>query len=187
MKKYKKWIFTCSAKYVTILLIRIVTFLQSQNKGECFMKNRALKILSYLLTLCMICTCVPMSAFAVPAAVTLSDSAYETVQENVSAELQADAPQIKNIIYLIPDGAGYGSLDFSNDVKMAGGFDDTKFLYKTPTYDSPMTLFDYHAGSMVTLNVYNSMTDSAGAGTALSTGYKTINNYLGLDRRKIKI
>lgn len=149
------------------------------------MKNRALKILSYLLTLCMICTCVPMSAFAVPAAVTVSDSAYETVQENVSAELQADAPQIKNIIYLIPDGAGYGSLDFSNDVKMAGGFDDTKFPYKTPVDDSPMTLFDYHAGSMVTLNVYNSMTDSAAAGTALSTGYKTINNYLGLDRRKM--
>jgi len=149
------------------------------------MKNRALIFISYLLTLCMLVTSVPMVTFAAPAVVTVSDLAQETVQDDVSAELQADATQIKNIIYLIPDGAGYGSLDFSNDVKQAGGFDDTKFPYKTPTDDSPMTLFDYHAGSMVTLNIYNAMTDSAAAGTALSTGYRTVNNYLGLDRRKM--
>lgn len=149
------------------------------------MKNRAFKLLSYLMVICMLVTSVPMAAFAVPQAVTAVDSAVETVEFSEQAELQAEVPQIKNIIYLIPDGAGYGSLDFSNDVKQAGGFDDAKFPYKTPVDDSPMTLFDYHAGSMVTLNIYNAMTDSAAAGTALATGYRTINNYLGLDRRKM--
>ncbi len=103
----------------------------------------------------------------------------EGIDEFYSAEtatFNADetTPVIKNIIFLIPDGAGYGSLDFSNDVKMAGGFDDTKFPYKTVVDDSPMTLFDYHAGSMISLNVYNAMTDSAAAGTALSTGCTSV-------------
>ncbi len=149
------------------------------------MKNRVLKLLSYLLTLCTLVTSLPMLTFAAPAVVTVSDSVQSAAEADGSAELLAEVPQIKNIIFLIPDGAGYGSLDFSNDVKMAGGFDDTKFPYKTLVDDSEMTLFSYHAGSMVSLNVYNSMTDSAAAGTALSTGYKTINNYLGLDRRKM--
>ena len=149
------------------------------------MKNRAIKLLSYLMVICMLVTSVPMVAFAVPQVVTTADSAIEFVTDKQQAELQADAPQIKNIIYLIPDGAGYGSLDFSNDVKQAGGFDDAKFPYKTPVDDSPMTLFDYHAGSMITLNIYNAMTDSAAAGTALATGYRTVNNYLGIDRRKM--
>ncbi len=148
------------------------------------MKNRAFKLLSYLMVICMLVTSVPMTSFAVPSAVTVADTAVETADSEAS-KLSADAPQIKNVIFLIPDGAGYGSLDFSNDVKQAGGFDDTKFPYKTQVDDSEMTLFSYHAGSMVSLNVYNSMTDSAAAGTALSTGYKTINNYLGLDRRKM--
>lgn len=149
------------------------------------MKNRAIKLLSYLMVICMLVTSVPMVAFAAPQAVTTADSAVEFVTDEQQAELQTDAPQIKNVIFLIPDGAGYGSYDFANDVKMAGGFDDTKFPYKTPVDDSEMTLRSYHAGSMVSLNVYNSMTDSAAAGTALSTGYKTVNNYLGLDRRKM--
>ena len=150
------------------------------------MKNRALRVLSYLLTVCMICTCVPMAAFAVPSAVTAGDSAYEMSEQDVAVLAEdTQAPQIKNIIFMIPDGAGYGSYDFSNDVKVAGGFDDAKFPYKTPVDDSPMTLRDYHAGSSITLNVYNSMTDSAAAGTALSTGVKTINNYVGVDRRKM--
>ncbi|MBO7319947.1 MAG: hypothetical protein J6V06_08030, partial [Clostridia bacterium] len=34
------------------------------------------------------------------------------------------ASQIKNVIFLIPDGAGMNSFDMSNDVKEAGGFAD---------------------------------------------------------------
>ncbi len=149
------------------------------------MKKRIFSIISLMLTAVMLVTSVPVTVFAAPSAVTSIVNYNDELFVQKEAELASSAPVIKNIIYLIPDGAGYGSLDFSNDVKMAGGFDDTKFPYKTPTNDSPMTLFDYHAGSMVSLNVYNSMTDSAAAGTALSTGYKTINNYLGLDRRKM--
>ena len=58
--------------------------------------------------------------------------------------------QIKNIIYLIPDGGGYGPYDFANMVKIAGGFDVEKFPTKTPTTTDPMTLRSYLAGSMTT-------------------------------------
>ena len=151
------------------------------------MNNNVLKMLSCLLTLCMLVTGMPAVVFAAPSAVTVADDAKETIADEgtMLADEETQTPQIKNIIYMIPDGAGYGSLDFSNAVKQAGGFDDATFPYRTPVDDSPMTLFDYHAGSMVCLNIYNAMTDSAAAGTALSTGYKTINNYLGLDRRKM--
>ena len=155
------------------------------------MKKRTMKVLSYLVTVCMLVSSISMSAFAAPTAFlaseqTLDDTIFiDSSFIGTGNDQEQESTVIKNIIYLIPDGAGYGSLDFSNDVKMAGGFDDTKFPYKTEVDDSPMTLFDYHAGSMISLNVYNSMTDSAAAGTALATGYKTINNYLGLDRRKM--
>ena len=46
--------------------------------------------------------------------------------------------QIKNIIYLIPDGGGYPLYDFANLVKEAGGFDPEKFPNKTPTEKGPM-------------------------------------------------
>ena len=149
------------------------------------MKNRALKFLSYLMVICMLVTSVPVAVFAAPQAVATTDSAVEMVDVSANADLQAETPQIKNIIFMIPDGAGYGSYDFANDVKTAGGFDNVKFPYRTPTDTKPMTLRDYHAGSAVTLNIYNAMTDSAAAGTALSTGVKTINNYVGVDRRKM--
>lgn len=151
------------------------------------MKNKALKLLSCLLTFCMIVTGMPFAVFAAPSAVSVADNAEEFVADESAALAQEEtqAPQIKNIIFMIPDGAGYGSYDFSNDVKMAGGFDNTKFPYRTPTNTDPMTLRSYYMGSSGTLNVYNSMTDSAAAGTALSTGVKTINNYVGVDRRKM--
>ena len=44
----------------------------------------------------------------------------------------ASEVQIKNIIYLIPDGGGYGPYDFANMVKIAGGFDAEKFPTKPP-------------------------------------------------------
>ena len=148
------------------------------------MKNRAFKLLSLLITVCMLVTSVPMAVFAAPSAVTVMDDAAENFADAgvLSGE---QTTVIKNIIFMIPDGAGYGSYDFSNDVKMAGGFDSTKFPYKTPTNTDPMTLRSYYMGSSGTRNIYNSMTDSAAAGTALSTGVKTINNYVGLDRRKM--
>ncbi|MDO5477945.1 MAG: alkaline phosphatase [Clostridia bacterium] len=95
--------------------------------------------------------------------------------------------QIKNIIYLIPDGGGYGPYDFANMVKIAGGFDVTKFPTKTPTTTDPMTMRSYLAGSMTTACITGAVTDSAAAGTAMATGVKTVNGYVGIDRDMIPV
>ena len=155
------------------------------------MKKRTLKLLSYLLTVCMLVSSISVTTFALPSANLVEDDdtifidAWEMYDKDEIGGDEEEGTTIKNIIYMIPDGAGYGSYDFSNDVKIAGGFDNTKFPYRTQVNTDPMTLRNYHAGSMVTLNIYNAMTDSAAAGSALSTGVKTINNYVGVDRRKM--
>ena len=38
-----------------------------------------------------------------------------------------NTPQIKNVIFMIPDGGGFALYDFANAVKEAGGFDDESF------------------------------------------------------------
>ncbi len=93
-----------------------------------------------------------------------------------------DSPVIKNIIYLIPDGGGYALYDFANMVKVAGGLNEDKFPYKTYTDTEPMTMGAQLAGSMTTSPVNSGVTDSAAAGTAMATGYKTVNGYLGVDK-----
>lgn len=94
----------------------------------------------------------------------------------------AEEPQIKNIIYLIPDGGGYALYDFANMVKVAGGLNEDKFPYKTYTDTEPMAMRAHLAGSMTTSHVNGGVTDSAAAGTAMATGYKTVNGYLGVDK-----
>ncbi|MBQ3428117.1 MAG: alkaline phosphatase [Clostridia bacterium] len=93
--------------------------------------------------------------------------------------------QIKNIIYLIPDGGGYPLYDFANLVKEAGGFNPEKFPNKTPTEQGPMSLRAQLAGSVTTKSASSTVTDSAAAGTALSSGYKTINGYVGIDKKTV--
>ena len=97
------------------------------------------------------------------------------------------AGEIKNIIYLIPDGGGYGPYDFANMVKIAGGFDVTKFPTKTPTTTDPMTMRSYLAGSMTTDCITGAVTDSAAAGTAMATGIKTINGFVGINKDMIPV
>lgn len=103
----------------------------------------------------------------------------------VSAEENGSSGQVKNIIYLIPDGGGYGLYDFANMVKLAGGFDPEKFPNKTPTDTGPMSMRSQLAGSMTTASASSAVTDSAAAGTAMSTGHKTINGYVGIDKKGI--
>lgn len=93
--------------------------------------------------------------------------------------------QIKNIIYLIPDGGGYALYDFANMVKVAGGFNAEKFPNKTYTDTKPMSMIPQLAGSMTTAPAPGGVTDSAAAGTAMATGYKTINGFVGIDRNGV--
>lgn len=103
----------------------------------------------------------------------------------VSANAGENGGQIKNIIYLIPDGGGYGLYDFANMVKVAGGFNPEKFPNKTPTDTEPMSMRSQLAGSMTTKSASSAVTDSAAAGTAMSTGYKTVNGYVGIDKNGV--
>ena len=104
---------------------------------------------------------------------------------SASAEGNESDGQIKNIIYLIPDGGGYPLYDFANLVKEAGGFNPEKFPNKTPTEKGPMSLCAQLAGSVTTASASSAVTDSAAAGTALSSGYKTINGYVGIDKKMV--
>ena len=101
--------------------------------------------------------------------------------ESTSGEI--NTKQIKNIIYMIPDGAGFPAYNVAKEVKKAGGL---KFAYTdsftgtVPTSDK-MYLDDYLVGACETKSANAEVTDSAAAGTALATGKKTNNNYIGVD------
>ncbi|MBR2021641.1 MAG: alkaline phosphatase [Clostridia bacterium] len=89
--------------------------------------------------------------------------------------------KIKNVIFLIPDGAGYPLYDFANDVKISGGFLKPEYKHKTPVDKTPMTMRSYLAGSMTTHTYDGGLTDSAAAGTAMATGYKTKGGRIGIN------
>ncbi len=122
------------------------------------------KLLSLMLSIAILVISIPYTF------------ASESVEEGNSIS------QIKNIIYLIPDGGGYALYDFANMVKVAGGFNAEKFPNKTYTDTNPMSMRTQLAGSMITSPVTGGVTDSAAAGTAMATGYKTINGFVGIDK-----
>ncbi len=121
------------------------------------------KITSLVLALLLICALIPSA---------------------VSADT---TPVIKNIIYLIPDGGGYSLYDFANDVKTDGGFDRSVYPNATVTNTDPMAMRAQLAGSMTTAPVTGGVTDSAAAGTAMATGHKTVNGYLGVDKKLVPV
>lgn len=76
----------------------------------------------------------------------------------------------KSAILLIGDGMGFNTLAMAElKIGRFSGFD-------LPNQGQSIT------ASVNTLNDPNTPTDSAAGGTALSSGYKTINKYIGLDR-----
>lgn len=72
-------------------------------------------------------------------------------------------------------------------VKTAGGFDAELFPNKTYTDTNPMSMRSQLAGSMTTASVSVGVTDSAAAGTAMATGHKTINGFVGIDKNGVPI
>lgn len=96
----------------------------------------------------------------------------------VSAE---SIPVIKNVIYMIPDGGGFALYDFAKAVKETGGFNEGLYDNSTKIEENYMYLKDYLVGTETTHSADNLVTDSAAAGTALSSGYKTNNSYIGVD------
>lgn len=77
---------------------------------------------------------------------------------------------------VIPDGFGQTGLTMSRAAKkLEYGIDDKEFVLN----------IDADVIGTIKTNSHSSLiTDSAAAGTAFSTGYKTVNGYLGMDENK---
>ena len=92
--------------------------------------------------------------------------------------------KIKNIIYMIPDGGGMVPYYLADAVKQAGGWNREVYPNSTVTEKEEMYTKKYIAGAVTTYSANADVTDSAAAGTALSSGYKTKNGYIGIDPDK---
>lgn len=79
---------------------------------------------------------------------------------------QFEQKSAKNIILMIGDGMGFGHIE----------------LAKSRGLETFKAEFLPNQGTIKTSDVYGGVTDSAAAATALSSGYKTINGYLGVDK-----
>ncbi|MBR5239357.1 MAG: alkaline phosphatase, partial [Clostridia bacterium] len=119
---------------------------------------RIKKLLALLLTLMML-----MTSFAITA-----------------TTVSAATPQIKNIIFMIPDGGSMASFNLADAVKQAGGIKSSVAPYATKQTVNYMYMKDYLIGSEKTYCADNAVTDSAAAGTALAGGYKTNTYHIGL-------
>jgi len=84
-------------------------------------------------------------------------------------------PELKYIFLFIGDGMGAAQIQATSEALAAAGRDALSFL------EFPVQ------GSVKTASFDGSVTDSAAAATAISTGKKTINGYLGLDSDKNRI
>ena len=93
----------------------------------------------------------------------------------------ATTGQIKNVIYMIPDGGGMAPYNLAAALKEAGGWGDGVYPYATKQTVDKMYLDDYLVGAETTYAADNPVTDSAASGTALSSGYKTNVGAIGVD------
>ncbi len=119
-----------------------------------------------------------------------------------SSSVTAEETAVKNVIFMIADGGGYDNFTLANKVKeelqsrglnkISGartevtsnlfadmGMPDTKGLYlNSLLVGSANTLLQVPHGDADSYTSY--ITDSAAAGTALSSGYKTTYSYMGV-------
>ena len=115
------------------------------------------------------------------ASVLLGISVLSGAFVSLPVSVHADAPVIKNIIYMIPDGGGMSPYYLADAVKEAGGYDNKEiYPYVTQTGAGHLHLNDHLRGAITTYSASSEVTDSAAAGTALAAGYKTNNGYIGI-------
>lgn len=92
----------------------------------------------------------------------------------------ATTGQIKNIIFMIPDGGSMVPFYLADAVKQAGGIKSSVAPYATKQTCNYMYMKDYLIGAEKTYCADNAVTDSAAAGTALAGGYKTNTYHIGV-------
>lgn len=137
---------------------------------------------------------------------TKATSAPTTPAATVAPTVAATSKRVKNVIFMIADGGGYDNFTLANKVKQtmqAQGINTLSGAKTQITSDSlaglgknnvsGLYLNELLVGSANTLLTVNHgyiadyksyITDSAAAGTALATGYKTQYTFLGLDEKE---
>jgi alkaline phosphatase len=125
-----------------------------------------------LLAALLMILCVGCGKTVAPAATPAPEQVVVQVETNAPSSIATPVPktQLKYIFLFIGDGMGYAQVQAAADALTAQGLDGLSF----PAF--PVT------GSAHTNNVDGEITDSAAAATALATGKKTLNGYLGLDK-----
>ena len=137
--------------------------------------NRLLALLTALL-LVALCGCAAQknaAATPVPAATPIVLAAQ--TQSASPAPTPEPAPALRYIFLFIGDGMGPNQVLAANEALLAAGRDPLAFLA------FPVV------GSAHTNNIDGETTDSAAAATAIATGHKTINGYLGLDENENRL
>ena len=135
-------------------------------------KTFVLLLLALLLVACLGCARSEESA---PVATPEPISIVTNVPQAESIPTPIPEPQLKYIFLFIGDGMGYNQVQTASEALAADGREPLSFL------DFPVQ------GSIKTNNVEGKVTDSAAAATAISTGQKTANGFLGLDSGKNRI
>ena len=146
------------------------------------------KLLSVLLALSVVCSFAACSSSeSSQTSATTASSQSETVAEtSVPTEklewvdyaeynLEEDVPA-KNVILMIGDGMGKEIIKGSEVVK------GDKLVMSGMKYSTTVTTY-----SQSVTNGTAEYTDSAAAATAISTGVKTLNGYIGLDSKEEKL
>ncbi len=103
-------------------------------------------------------------------AVAEKKSAEIVVQEDITP-IKYEFEEAKNAILMIGDGMGHNHIEAAKKEGMTAFYAESM-----PNVGSAVT-YSYSVKPLGTA----AFTDSAAAGTALATGYKTINGYVGLD------
>ena len=146
------------------------------------------KLLSVLLALSMVCSFAACSSSesSQTSATTPSSQTETVVETSVPTEklewvdyaeynLEEDVPA-KNVILMIGDGMGKEIIKGSEVVK------GDKLVMSGMKYSTTVTTY-----SQSVTNGTAEYTDSAAAATAISTGVKTLNGYIGLDSKEEKL
>ncbi len=120
--------------------------------------KKLLSIFLVLLLVCSIVACVPPAQ---------GDAA---LKEQILKIVNGEFTTPKNVIIVIGDGMG------PNDIKLAEEYADGVYGFGLVLNQIP------NHGLATTYSANNDVTDSAASGTALSTGVKTKNGYIGKDQ-----
>lgn len=99
------------------------------------------------------------------------DGTYTVTEDLIVAIENEEFKAAKNIIYMIGDGMGANIIEVAQRYYTSDLYNDTLAINNLPSF-----------GYQSTYSASHQVTDSAAGGTALSTGYKTTNEVIGMNK-----